>query len=544
MKTSDIKGIIPPVITPMNNDDEQTVNHEALRQQVERLLAGGVHGMFPLGTNGEAYALSFKEKEEILATVIDQVKGRVPVYAGTGCITTAETIRMSRRAEEMGADALSIITPSFALASQKELYDHYVAVAKAVNLPIILYNIPARTGNKLLPETVQALCRDVENIVGAKDSSGDIENLKAYIRLTRELDKEVAILAGNDGAILTCLKEGGAGGIAGRANIWPATVAKIYDCFKAGDLEGAQAAQDAIAILQQTFKYGNPNTIIKTAVALQGHSSLDDGVGVAVLEGLLQDGDRVLSGLCALEVASLEAVVDLCNSGRPDVGAACNAACAALFQAGQDGAVVTGQNGNFLIQLAGQADVGLQVLDIAAGILCAHDVLHVTAQCLHGLGQQLVAGAGGDVVQDDGQVHGLCHGHIVVVQLLLGGQCEAGGDDGQGICAHLLGAPAHADGLGGGDAAGACVNGDAALDLVDDGSQDLFLLLKRESVSLAVGAQREHAVDAACQQTLDLLTQSLVVDGLLVIVVHGGNYRRDNAFDVAGLHNVFSFSIT
>lgn len=119
---------------------------------------------------------------------------------------------------------------------------------------------------------VQALCRDVDVIVGAKDSSGDIENLKAYIRLTRELDKDVAILAGNDGAILTCLKEGGAGGIAGRANIWPATVAKIYDCFKAGDLEGAQAAQDAIAILQQTFKYGNPNTIIKTAVALQGHN--------------------------------------------------------------------------------------------------------------------------------------------------------------------------------------------------------------------------------------------------------------------------------
>lgn len=273
MKTSDIKGIIPPVITPMNNDDEQTVNHEALRQQVERLLAGGVHGMFPLGTNGEAYALSFKEKEEILATVIDQVKGRVPVYAGTGCITTAETIRMSKRAEEMGADALSIITPSFALASQKELYDHYVAVAKQVNIPIILYNIPPRTGNKLLPETVQALCRDVDVIVGAKDSSGDIENLKAYIRLTRELDKDVAILAGNDGAILTCLKEGGAGGIAGRANIWPATVAKIYDCFKAGDLEGAQAAQDAIAILQQTFKYGNPNTIIKTAVALQATTS-------------------------------------------------------------------------------------------------------------------------------------------------------------------------------------------------------------------------------------------------------------------------------
>ena len=227
MKVKDIKGIIPPVITPMNNDPEQTVNHEELRKQVERLLQGGVHGIFPLGTNGEAYALSFREKEEVLATVIDQVKGRVPVYAGTGCITTAETIRMSKRAEELGADALSIITPSFALASQKELYDHYAAVAKEVHIPIILYNIPARTGNKLLPETVQALCRDVDNIVGAKDSSGDIENLKAYICLTRDLGKDVRILAGNDGAILTCLKEGGAGGIAGRANIWPATVASI-----------------------------------------------------------------------------------------------------------------------------------------------------------------------------------------------------------------------------------------------------------------------------------------------------------------------------
>lgn len=270
MNNPAIKGIITPIITPMNPDE--SVNLPELRNQIERQIAGGVHGIFCFGTNGEGYILSTQEKEEILEATIDQVKGRVPVYAGTGCISTRDTIYMSRRAQELGADVLSIITPSFAAASQKELYDHYCEVAKHVDLPIVLYNIPPRTGNKLLPETVQALCRDVDVIVGAKDSSGDIENLKAYIRLTRELDKDVAILAGNDGAILTCLKEGGAGGIAGRANIWPATVAKIYDCFKAGDLEGAQAAQDAIAILQQTFKYGNPNTIIKTAVALQGHN--------------------------------------------------------------------------------------------------------------------------------------------------------------------------------------------------------------------------------------------------------------------------------
>lgn len=271
MKTSDIKGIIPPILTPMLDDFEQSVNHSELRNQVERLLKGGVHGLFPVGTNGEAYILSMKEKEAILETVIDQVKSRVPVYAGTGCISTAETVRMSKQAQKLGADALSIITPFFAAASQKELYDHYVTVAKAVDLPIILYNIPPRTGNKLLPETVQKLCHDVDNIVGAKDSSGDIENLKAYIRLTKELDKDVAILAGNDGAILTCLKEGGNGGIAGRANIWPNALASIYDRFVAGDLEGAQQAQDAISALQTVFRFGNPNTIIKKAVALLGY---------------------------------------------------------------------------------------------------------------------------------------------------------------------------------------------------------------------------------------------------------------------------------
>ena len=271
MKNCEIKGIIPPILTPMNDDANQTVNHAELRNQVERLLAGGVHGLFPFGTNGEGYILSLKEKEEVLETVIDQVKGRDPVYAGTGCISTADTIYMSKRAEEMGADVLSIITPSFALASQKELYDHYVAVAKSVNIPIVLYNIPMRTGNKLLPETVAKLAKDVDVIMGAKDSSGDRDNLKAYIDLTRDLDKDFSVLAGNDGNILFCLQNGGQGGIAGRANIWPATVASIYDSFVAGDVAKAEAAQEAISKIQRVFKFGNPNTIIKKAVALMGH---------------------------------------------------------------------------------------------------------------------------------------------------------------------------------------------------------------------------------------------------------------------------------
>lgn len=271
MKNCEIKGIIPPILTPMNNDEEQTINHAELRNQVERLLAGGVHGLFPFGTNGEGYILSMKEKEAVLETVVDQVKGRVPVYAGTGCISTADTIRMSKRAEELGADVLSIITPSFAVASQKELYDHYVAVAKHVSIPIVLYNIPPRTGNKLLPETVAKLAKDVDVIMGAKDSSGDRDNLKAYIDLTRDLDKKFSVLAGNDGNILYCLLSGGAGGIAGRANLYPKTIASIYDKFIAGDIEGAQAAQDAVTNIQRVFKFGNPNTIIKKAVAVMGY---------------------------------------------------------------------------------------------------------------------------------------------------------------------------------------------------------------------------------------------------------------------------------
>ncbi len=270
MSTVKIQGIIPPVVTPMDPEDE-SVNIPELRRQIERQIEGGVHGIFPFGTNGEGYILSMKEKEEVLEATIDEVRGRVPVYAGTGCISTRDTVYMSKRAEEMGADVLSIITPSFALASQKELYDHYVEVAKHVHIPIVLYNIPARTGNKLLPETVGRLARDVDVILGAKDSSGDLNNLLAYIEVTRDIGKDFAVLAGNDGNILPCLKAGGAGGVAGRANLWPHTIASIYDNFVAGNLEEAEKAQTAVATLQRVFKYGNPNTIIKKAVNLLGY---------------------------------------------------------------------------------------------------------------------------------------------------------------------------------------------------------------------------------------------------------------------------------
>ncbi len=269
MKEIKLHGIVPPIITPMNADE--SVNLPELRNQIERQIAGGVHGIFCFGTNGEGYALSLKEKEEILETTVDQVHGRVPVYAGSGCITTADTVYMSRRAEELGADVLSIVTPSFATASQEELYRHYSEVAKHVNIPIVLYNIPPRTNNKILPETVRRLAKDVDVILGAKDSSGDIENLKAYIRETQDLGKPFSVFAGNDGAILTGLRAGGAGGIAGRANLYPKTVTQIYNSFIAGDLEKAEECQQRIGTIQRVFKFGNSNTIIKKGVNMLGY---------------------------------------------------------------------------------------------------------------------------------------------------------------------------------------------------------------------------------------------------------------------------------
>lgn len=264
----EIKGIIVPILTPMHEDE--TVNYEELVNQIERLIAAGVHGIFVFGTNGEGYILDEEEKAEIIRVAVKTVNGRVPVYAGTGCVSTRDTIRMSRKAKELGADVLSIITPSFAAASQEELIRHFETVANAVDMPILLYNIPARTGNALAPATVQKLSQ-VANIVGAKDSSGNFDNILQYIEKTRGGDKPFAVLSGNDSLILWTLLAGGNGAIAGCANVFPHTMVSIYEKFIAGDLEGARKAQDSIRPFRDIFKFGNPNTIVKTAVKELGY---------------------------------------------------------------------------------------------------------------------------------------------------------------------------------------------------------------------------------------------------------------------------------
>ncbi|MCD8018376.1 MAG: 4-hydroxy-tetrahydrodipicolinate synthase [Clostridiales bacterium] len=261
MKNVEIKGVIPPIITPMNGDE--SINVTELRNQVNRQIAGGVHGLFCFGTNGEGYVLNAEEKELVLRTVVEECNGRVPVYAGTGCISTKETVEQSKMAMSVGADVLSIITPSFAAASQDEIYEHYKTVAQTVDMPIVLYNIPARTGNVITPKTVARLA-EIDNIVGAKDSSGNFANILGYI------DSGISILSGNDQLIIWTLLAGGTGGIAGCANVYPHVMASIYDLFMEGKIEEAKQANASIASFRDCFKYGNPNTIVKTAVSLLG----------------------------------------------------------------------------------------------------------------------------------------------------------------------------------------------------------------------------------------------------------------------------------
>ena len=269
MREVAIKGIICPILTPMNADE--SINEKELRNQVNRLISAGIYGLFTFGTNGESYALTPAEKERILSVVVEEANHRVPVYAGSGCITTKETIETSRKALELGADVLSIVTPYYAAASQDELYAHYMDVAAAVDMPIVMYNIPPRTGNALAPATVARLAKDAPNIVGVKDSSGNFDNLKQYIEQTSGLDKSFSVLSGNDSLILPGLVFGGKGGIAGCANVFPCAMIAIYDAFMTGDLEAAKKAQDAIRPFRATFKYGNPNTIIKLATKELGY---------------------------------------------------------------------------------------------------------------------------------------------------------------------------------------------------------------------------------------------------------------------------------
>lgn len=259
-------GIIPAVITPITA--EGNFNEKAMRKLVNHLISGGVHGLFIVGTTGEFYGLTPDEKREIFQVVMDETKGRIPVYAGTNGITTRESIALTRIAEECKIDAVSVLTPMFISPSQDQLITHYQKIAASTSLPVLLYNNPPKTGVNLAPATVAKLA-EVPNIVSIKDSSGDLTIAAEYIRLTRHRE-DFTVLMGRDTLIYGALCYGATGSIAACANVAPRLCADIYDKFMAGDLKGSLEAQFTIAPLRIAFTIGTFPAVIKESLELLG----------------------------------------------------------------------------------------------------------------------------------------------------------------------------------------------------------------------------------------------------------------------------------
>jgi len=262
--TIQLKGIIPPMVSPL--DKNENVDKKAIERVVNYLIKGGVYGLFPLGSTGESYGLDFNQKREIIETVMEVTNKRVPVYVGTGATTTKETISLTKLAAEIGVDALSVITPVFITPNDQELFNHYEAVASHTNLPILLYNNPGRTGINLSVDLVVKLSK-IDNIVGIKDSSGDMTQGAEYIRRT---DDNFAVLAGRDTLIYGFLSYGGKGAIAATANIAPQIVVKIYEEYQKGNYQEALKAQFQLAPLRMAFNLGSFPVVIKEGLNLLG----------------------------------------------------------------------------------------------------------------------------------------------------------------------------------------------------------------------------------------------------------------------------------
>ncbi|MEW6228043.1 MAG: 4-hydroxy-tetrahydrodipicolinate synthase [Bacillota bacterium] len=289
------KGIITAMVTP--TDEAGKVNESSLRNLTNYLIDRGVHGLFPVGSQGEFWAFTPEEKRRIIEVVVDEARGRVPVYAGTGAITTQQAVELAKIAKSAGAAAISVLTPFYIKPNEDELFEHYKAIAEAVpDVPVLLYGNRDRTGIGLSPDFV-ARCNRIDNVVGIKDSSGDMTVAAEYIRRTQGA-KEFSVLAGRDTLIYGFLCYGGKGAIAATSNVAPKLVVEIYEAFMAGDMKRSLEAQFRLAPLRIAFELGTFPAVIKEALNLLG---MDAGPSVRPVgplpEAKRAELKRVLTGL-------------------------------------------------------------------------------------------------------------------------------------------------------------------------------------------------------------------------------------------------------
>jgi 4-hydroxy-tetrahydrodipicolinate synthase len=263
----EIRGIIPPVATPMQ--DNEDLDLPRLRSFIDQLLAAGVHGIFVLGTNSEFYAMDDDEKQRVIATAVEHVRGRAPVFAGTGAESTREAVRLTKMAEREGVQGVSVITPYFVLPSQTEIADHYRRIAESTSLPIMLYNNPATCGGvKIEVDTVVRLA-EIPNIRGIKDSSGDLTNTNEMIRA---VPRNFSVLMGRDTLIYPAMIFGAKGAVPATGNIAPHLLVEIYEAFQRGDHASSLAAQLKLNPIRMSLTLGTAPGGVKAALQLLGTS--------------------------------------------------------------------------------------------------------------------------------------------------------------------------------------------------------------------------------------------------------------------------------
>lgn len=259
-----IKGIITAMVTPLSEDG---INEAATRKLVNKLINDGVHGLFVLGTNGEFYALSEAEKLALVKIVVDEAAGRVPVFAGSGGISTEEVIKVTNQFAELGVDAVSVITPYLIKLSDEELIQHYQTIALNTNLPMILYNIPANTQLSINESVFKELIQ-LPQIIGIKDSSGKLENIQMYLEMNDRED--FSILIGSDSLILPALQMGVDGAVAATSNVLTKTDLGIYQAFLENKMERAQVLQESINDFRGILKLATVPSVLKHSLELIG----------------------------------------------------------------------------------------------------------------------------------------------------------------------------------------------------------------------------------------------------------------------------------
>lgn len=259
------KGAGVAIVTPMKENGE--VNYEKFAEMIEFQIANGTDAIIVCGTTGESSTLTHEEHLDVIKYCTEKVAGRIPVVAGTGSNCTETAVYLSKEAEKYGVDGLLLVSPYYNKATQNGLYTHFKTIAESVKLPIILYNVPSRTGCNIMPDTVIRLCHDVENIVGVKEASG---NLSQIARLAARAKGTVDIYSGNDDQIVPILSLGGKGVISVLSNVAPKETHEICARYFAGDVEGSRDLQlRAMDLCDALFCEVNPIPV-KKALNLMG----------------------------------------------------------------------------------------------------------------------------------------------------------------------------------------------------------------------------------------------------------------------------------